>query len=468
MIETDNNIFDRIDPDDNLLGEIFQSMNVQRQSRYYTVDEFNNTYSDCTKFFSLCNFNIRSFNCNSEIFFSHVNSLCIDFDVYILTETRFSNDLKRDLSGFTAHHSVRNDGGGGGVSVYCVDKLLSSRIDNLCFVTENIESCVVKVKVSGRIVYLVAIYRPPQGNIECFMENLQFVMNSVDGGKSEVIVTGDINIDILNYENACVSIKNVVYYLHSLNFFPVITKPTRFPSGDQHGTPSLLDHIWYNRFVDHQSGILLFNSTDHEPTFLIVNDMIVNPNELVRTEFRIHSQDNIDFFVSECSKLNLRFSECDVDQYILKFDDAINNLYRRCFPVKVKYVSKKRLNKPWLTSSLFNQIKTKSKYYKMFKLGTISEIFYKRYRNNLTNTLRNEKKNYYKNAFLRSNNNMKSTWSLIRSLISDGKSNETIKEMVVDGVQTGDGLCIAEKFNQYFSEVALKLQHDIPVPCVIL
>ena len=224
----------------------------------------------------------------------------------------------------------------------------------------------------------------------------------------------------------------------------------------------MLDHVWYNRFNDYLSGILLLNSTDHEPTFLILKNLHIDSTELIKVTFRLHSEENINNFVSECSHLNLQYPDNDIHSNVAYFNNTINELYCKCFPLKTKYITQKRMNKPWLTSSLFEKIKLKSKFYKMSKLGTMSLLSYKRYRNKLTNDIRNAKRSYYKNAFTRCSNNMKATWNLINGVVHEGKSRENINEIVIDGVSSCDGTQIAEKFNEYFCEVALKLQNDIP------
>ena len=55
-----------------------------------------------------------------------LNSLDIDFTVFVLTETRFSADLVRNINEFVCHHSFPDARGGGCVSLYCAN--------NLCFV----------------------------------------------------------------------------------------------------------------------------------------------------------------------------------------------------------------------------------------------------------------------------------------------------------------------------------------------
>ena len=53
----------------------------------------------------------------------------------------------------------------------------SIRLDSLCFVTDDIESCMVKVKLNNRTIVIVGIYRPPNGDVECFTNILLLILN---------------------------------------------------------------------------------------------------------------------------------------------------------------------------------------------------------------------------------------------------------------------------------------------------
>ena len=63
----------------------------------------------------------------------------------------------------------------------------------------------------------------------------------------------------------------------------------------------------------------------------------------------------------------------NVHRYFHLFDGEVNNLYYKCFPVKAEFISTKRLCKLWMSSVLFNSIKHKSSYFKLYKQGIISQ-----------------------------------------------------------------------------------------------
>ena len=82
-------------------------------------------------------------------------------------------------------------------------------------------------------------------------------------------------------------------------------------------------------------------------------------------------------------------------------------MYCKHFPIKTKFLTLQRIQKPWLTAGLLQSIKNKSKYFKIFRLGTVSQDFNRAYKNRLTSVLRAARKLYYINSF------NKDTWNLI-------------------------------------------------------
>ena len=55
------------------------------------------------------------------------------------------------------------------------------------------------------------------------------------------------------------------------------------------------------------------------------------------------------------------------------FCKMIDEIYCSRFPLKTKYLSDKRLQKPWLSSGTLRSIKITANYFKLHKLRVISE-----------------------------------------------------------------------------------------------
>ena len=50
------------------------------------------------------------------------------------------------------------------------------------------------------------IYRPPQGNIETFIEKMDFILSSFNLNRVEIIVMGDFDIDMRDMTCACIGV----------------------------------------------------------------------------------------------------------------------------------------------------------------------------------------------------------------------------------------------------------------------
>ena len=69
------------------------------------------------------------------------------------------------------------------------------------------------------------------------------------------------------------NVKNFPSLMRSFNHVPVITEPTRYPPASFNQQPALFDRMWFplcNKELV-TSGILLYDGTDHCPTFITLS-----------------------------------------------------------------------------------------------------------------------------------------------------------------------------------------------------
>ena len=62
----------------------------------------------------------------------------------------------------------------------------------------------------------------------------------------------------------------------------------------------------------------------------------------------------------------------DPSTYIDNFSTTLNDLYCNFFPLCTKFITKKRMSKPWITSSSFSLIKQKSNTFQQYRRGLIT------------------------------------------------------------------------------------------------
>ena len=152
----------------------------------------------------------------------------------------------------------------------------------------------------------------------------------------------------------------------------------------------------------------------------------------------------------------------DINLTTNKFLNTMNRLYNRCFPIKSKFISLKRLYSPWLTTGLLTSIKHKNKLYKLVKCNLYSKLYYTRYRNKLSYLIKIAKKNHFSFLFNKHRLDTKSTWKCINNIIglkSPMKNNICLKDEHGNLCQ---GRSVANCLNNFFTTVASNLVNQLP------
>ena len=87
---------------------------------------------------------------------------------------------------------------------------------------------------------------------------------------------------------------------------------------------------------------------------------------------------------------------------------------------------------------------------------------YKKYRNKLTSIIRVSEKQYYQNKLFEVKENMSKTWKVLNSMLYRNAKHDKIDEMDINGVTENDPKNIANKFNEFFTNIGPNLAKQIP------
>ena len=375
------------------------------------------------------------------------------------------------FEGYTGVHTCRECTRGGGVSIFYDNQFTGDRIVELCMCNITIETCVCRVNFEGGYLVILGVYRPHTDSIQNFILILESILNNpILRDASMVIVAGDMNVDICDIE--CTQTENYLSLLHSLNFLPVITRPTRFSNNIVNDTSSNLDHIWINKLNPFFSGILCMDISDHCPTFINFFQQLnsINSDKKHLFKFRPFSEKNLNSLRDElCGKdwnevFHNGITDTGVHEACDKFVSYLDDVYCKYFPLKTKFISEKRLCKPWLSPRLKKLIDKKSHYFKLFRLGLISKVTNNIYKNQVNISIRRAKNLYFLNAFNEAKTNMRKSWNLIRNLLGSDSKKQAIKKISVGGHEFVEASDIAEQFNNFFCSVAEDLASQLPPP----
>ena len=396
---SDNNNFES-----NVIKMISGQYDVNSLSRYFSFEEYNSVTDTLgNNYLNIIHINIRSLHKNFDSLKSFLTCLPKPPDVIAVTETWLQEHTKHlySIEHYTPIHLVRTDREHGGITIYTKDVINVEVLNQFAFINRNIEICSVRLKIENTDYIITVIYRPQSKHIAVneFSDIISELLTNEIFRHNKTIILGDLNINLL--EHATHLPTNLfLNAMQTLNYFPHISRPTRFPDSPDLGQPSLLDHIWTNFTPPSLSGIFQYCMSDHLPIFINITQQS-RPNIKHKINFRNFNNVNHNSFTNELHKIYWEkiLILANTNDNFNVFLNTIYELYNKYFPIKTKYLTLKRLQNVWLTNGILNSIKHKCKLFKMYKMGTISHDIYKQYRNNLTQVIRVAKSNHYRQIF---------------------------------------------------------------------
>ena len=453
-----------IDPDGNL-SDLLDNTDIFN-CPMVTTDTFKSSLLPSLKeSLSVICFNIRSFNKNIDEFLGFLTNCEHSFDIIILTETWAKDETQSlcHISGFNSAHNFRHDKRGGGVSIFIKENLQYDVIDEMNISDVDIECVGVKLSTSSTNVSatILGVYRQPRGDYNSFQYKMEQIITNHNLTQNDTVIAGDFNICLLNEDRSDMT-NNFINSMRSSDFYPVISRPTRIGTNN---SLSCIDHIWTNTNRTSNSGIFITDITDHFPIFCGLRIPDSSCGDKFKTRFRDMSSDNLNKFcnrIAETDWSEISRNRSDSHIQATLFIDKLYQIFNSCFPLMTKYITLKRLNRPWLTSAILKSIDTKHKLYKRVKQNTYNDQEYITYKNRLKNIIRLSKKQYYSSKFNQCRNNVKHTWNLINTVIRPGKARSNLTKIIHEGTEVSDEKQIANIFNHHFSSIGLKLKNAIP------
>lgn len=128
----------------------------------------------------------------------------------------------------------------------------------------------------------------------------------------------------------------------------------------------------------------------------------------------------------------------------------------------------KQRHKPWISNEILKLMQKRDKVNKLklnAKDDIAKDLYFKKYkilRNQIVALSRKSKKQYYQNYFTQNSDNLRNTWRGIKSIINmDGKDKSNPTSLLIDKDLVTDPTKVANEFNNYFSNIAGKLQASI-------
>ena len=480
-----NNSFNHIIDIDNTEDE---SMNdefiLMKQSHYYDdkcfIDKFNGKSNT---------FNILSLNCqciNAKIdqikikieYFREVNC---EFSIICLQETWLSEESDTSsfkINGYTLISQGKICSGHGGLAIYLKDDYIHKNLQlykkSTIWEGQFIE---ISSPTTKKKLIIGNIYRPPynvNANYATFIEEFEPIITYLQTLKSEVIIAGDYNIDLLKIKEHSL-IQEYFDTITSHSFFPNITLPTRF--SERRAT--LIDNFLCKlspKTCKATAGIFINQISDHLPYFICLDHFTFYkpiPKYITMRKLNTLSLNNFKVEIANSNILNKLDKNIDTDpnfNYDILSKCLHSSMEKHLPTVTKKYNKHKHKKSPWITYGLIHAINKRDKLYMKLKQIDIHSQHYgsakinlHTYNKILRKTMHLAKKIYYDSCFKKFQGNAKKTWSTISEVLNHTSNKKEFPEYFkINNQLISDKKTIADKFNSFFVNIGPELASQIP------
>lgn len=281
-------------------------------------------------------------------YFKHILTKNL-IDILCISETKLDESIPDKIldngSDFKLHRKDR-ESNSGGLCIWARSDIPQQRMKHLefdCF-TNHIESMIIKFNIKKECWYLVLTYKNPNVANNLFLPKLSKLYEDLIVEGKEIILIGDLNIDMLDTNN---DLCNDICDIYGLS--NTIKEPTCFKSSK--GT--LIDPIIVkcpNRFTNSQSIPCLYS--DFHNLVCCVTKMHVQPKRPFKTMYRSLKEFDVHAYKQSVQQIPFHISEIfddESDKYWVKkklFTDVLDSHA----PIKHKTVKENHL--PYMTSAL--------------------------------------------------------------------------------------------------------------------
>ncbi|XP_047990737.1 uncharacterized protein LOC125229839 [Leguminivora glycinivorella] len=372
-------------------------------------------------------------------------------DVLCVTEHNMSqgDETQLALSNYTlaSHFSRGNRNGGSCILVKNIHKYksLSDISDSISI--SNIIECSA-IELTEHNIIIICIYRVPKydkASFNIFFNKLNDLLCKLNCNRKNVIICGDFNIDIMIRTRQSIEFNTLI---SSFNLKFAISTPTRLQSN------TCIDNIIHNiRGV--KSDVIDLAISDHTAQILkcpVKPTCILSHWFILKRDF---SNSNVQKFINCLKELSFAdvYKSNDPNEAYNCFSDQFELFYNLCFPyIRLKISA---LNKPkWVTKGIRKCCKRKRTMLWKCRLEPNKsnksdlKVYSQRLRKIILSTQKVQNDFYIKNSA----NKSKATWNIIQSS-KNKRLKDNIAEIIVDNVSITEPTQIAQKFNDYFTDI---------------
>lgn len=337
----------------------------------------------------------------------------------------------------------------------------------------HIEICAVCCILENCKYSIVTAYRPPNGCINLFIDNLTQALNIVSSKSDYTILCGDLNIDF-NKKHINTKLLRDIFNSFQLDTITTTLGNTRiFTNKNGHTSSSCIDYMVTTVprvFFDCE--LVDSNIADHFAHILRLKSIKNQVNKKEVTSKRALSTENISEFRSRLLMINWSFLfDTNINDGFNLFVENIIWCYNISCPRKTRCIRPSQYRN-WVTKNIAKEGEDlKNLFWLMTNLESQElrdtyKIKKREYRNNI----KTAKANYYNNKINTSSNKTRETWNIINSKLGKNCRNSRDISLRTDSNIINNPHEIANMFAHHFSSISEQITSsqfgkNLALPC---
>lgn len=366
-----------------------------------------------------CHLNVRSlYSCMDDIQ-DLLNCDCGRV-FFSLSETWLNDSIPDGMvavPGFTLHRKDRSERGGG-VAMYCPDGFRCYRRSDL--EVDALEVLWTEVKVHrGKSVLVCSVYRSPTGGcFGNFVEQFSVMLeNAVLEGK-EIIVLGDLNVNLLVDSPAN---RHMTSVCRELKLTQMISVPTRITENSR----TLIDHVYVtNPQGFSESGCIDVGISDHLMVFTIKKGDQSCGHKIHKA--RSFKRCEVDAMLADLKAAPWKCDATDINHRWSHWKEVFLNVVDRHAPIVSCRI--RRDTPPWLSSDCRKLMKKRNRIHRLAMRTGSSDMWdsYRCLKNRVTGAVRGAKRTYFESLMSSTSGPTGRMWRQINRLLGKVNSGGTV------------------------------------------
>lgn len=441
------------------------NLQIELDGKFHTYPSFQHSLHTLTQQqdLTIININIRSLRKHWDTLLSRLTPIIHNVDIIVLTEINISTDETNNynIQGFNAEFKCRLTGNGGGILILYRETLATKTLN---LELHSAELLAINFMNKNKNFILLAIYRPPDQNVNTFNEELNYLLNTNQLKLAQnIVMTGDINICYLKKTYGWSDYVDTLF----MNGFTNTTQSyTREEIVAGTLVQSCIDHINLKLSnYTYTSFVIQSKIADHYFTGCKINfSQQQTTTKNSKNTFKIVLSNNK---VNENIKKENWWPLLDItdpEEIYNTLVEKFNKIYEKS-KIKIKTKNQNIYN-PWFNKNLKKLIEQKDNLWHKLKndpMNTQLNKDFKKIRNKVTSEIRRAKQNYYFKKFSKSARDSKQTWKIINELINK-KPKPTVKETLQQNFKLNNQKelqNLSEQFNDSFRSAVHKIHQEL-------